>query len=42
MRLFHVSEESNSEKLVPCIPSRKDVDQSKGLVWALTGNKEDI
>ena len=36
MRLFHVSEESNIEKFVPRIPYRKDVDQSKGLVWALT------
>ena len=36
MRLFHVSEESNIEEFVPRIPYRKDVDQSKGLVWALT------
>jgi hypothetical protein len=35
MRLFHVSEESDIEKFVPRIPYRKDVDQSKGLVWAL-------
>ena len=35
MRLFHVSEESNIEKFVPRIPYRKDVDQSKGLVWSL-------
>ena len=36
MRLFHVSEESNIEGFVPRVPYRKDVDQSKGLVWALT------
>ena len=36
MRLFHVSEESNIEEFVPRIPYRKDVDRSKGLVWALT------
>ena len=36
MRLFHVSEESNIEIFVPRIPYRKDVDQSKGLVWSLT------
>ena len=36
MRLFHVSEESGIEKFVPRIPYRKDVDQSKGLVWSLT------
>ena len=35
MRLFHVSEEANIEKFVPRIPYRKDVDQSKGLVWSL-------
>jgi len=36
LRLFHVSEESGIEKFVPRIPYRKDVDQSKGLVWSLT------
>jgi len=36
MKLFHVSEESNIEVFVPRIPYREDVDQSKGLVWALT------
>ena len=35
MRLFHVSEESNIEKFVPRIPTRNDLDKSKGLVWAL-------
>lgn len=35
MRLFHVSEESNIEKFIPRIPARKELDQSKGLVWAL-------
>ena len=36
MRLFHVSEESDIEVFVPRIPLRKDMDKSKGLVWALT------
>jgi len=36
MRLVHVSEESNIEVFIPRIPYRNDVDQSKGLVWALT------
>jgi len=35
MRLFHVSEEPNITEFVPRIPHRKDVDRSKGLVWAL-------
>lgn len=36
MRLFHVNEESDIEQYVPRIPYRKDVDQSKGIVWSLT------
>jgi hypothetical protein len=37
MKLFHVSEESNIDKFIPRIPTRrKEIDQSKGLVWALT------
>lgn len=36
LRLFHVSEESNIKQFVPRIPYRKDMDQSKGLVWSLT------
>ena len=36
MRLFHVSEESNIKKFIPRIPTRKDMDKSKGLVWSLT------
>ena len=36
MRLFHVSEEPNITEFVPRIPSRADMDKSKGLVWALT------
>jgi hypothetical protein len=36
MKLFHVSEEQNIELFVPRIPYRKDMDKSKGLVWALT------
>jgi len=35
MRLFHVSEEPNIIEFVPRIPHRKDIDRSKGLVWAL-------
>ena len=35
MRLFHVSEESNIDKFVPRVPTREDMDKSKGLVWAL-------
>ena len=36
MRLFHVSEEADIQEFVPRIPYRKDMDKSKGLVWALT------
>nr|WP_261178557.1 DUF6886 family protein [Anaerobacillus sp. CMMVII] len=36
MRLFHVSEEENITKFVPRNPTRKDLDQSKALVWAIT------
>ena len=36
MRLYHVSEESNIIQFSPRIPTRADLDQSKGLVWALT------
>ena len=36
MRLFHVSEEGTIERFVPRIPTRQDMDKSKGLVWALT------
>jgi len=35
MRLFHVSEEPDIAQFVPRIPTRKDMDKSKGLVWAL-------
>ena len=35
MRLFHVSEEPDIPRFVPRIPLRKELDQSKGLVWAL-------
>lgn len=34
-RLFHVSEEPNIAEFAPRIPHRKDLDNSKGLVWAL-------
>jgi len=36
MRLFHVSEEPGIAAFVPRIPYRKNVDQSKGIVWSLT------
>jgi len=36
MRLFHVSEEKNIKVFEPRIPSRKDLDQSKGVVWAIS------
>lgn len=35
MRLFHVSEESDIARFVPRIPTRNDLDKSKGLVWAI-------
>ncbi|TAH63444.1 MAG: hypothetical protein EWM47_13620, partial [Anaerolineaceae bacterium] len=35
MRLFHVSEESNIEIFEPRKPLRTDIDNSKGLVWAI-------
>lgn len=35
MRLFHISEEPDITQFIPRIPERKDLDQSKGLVWAL-------
>jgi len=36
MRLYHVSEESNIAQFSPRIPTRDDMDKSKGLVWAIT------
>ncbi len=35
MRLFHVSEESNINVFEPRLPTRKDLDQNIGLVWAI-------
>ncbi|MGM0877336.1 MAG: DUF6886 family protein [Bacillota bacterium] len=35
MRLFHVSEESDISLFMPRLPKRKDLDQRKGLVWAI-------
>ncbi|WP_062104345.1 DUF6886 family protein [Bacillus niameyensis] len=35
MRLFHVSEESNIEVFHPRKPTRKDLDQTTALVWAI-------
>ena len=36
MRLFHVSEEPDIRRFAPRIPVRSDLDQSKGLVWAIS------
>ena len=35
MRLFHVSEENNIKVFEPRIPLRADIDNTKGLVWAI-------
>lgn len=35
MRLFHVSEERNIGFFEPRLPSRQDLDQTKGIVWAI-------
>ena len=35
LRIFHVSEEDDIHEFQPRIPTRKDLDQSKGLVWAV-------
>ncbi|MBQ8740147.1 MAG: hypothetical protein IJY79_01190 [Clostridia bacterium] len=35
MRLFHVSEEENIEIFKPRLPTRNDLDQNIGLVWAI-------
>lgn len=35
MRLFHVIEESNIEVFNPRFPTRSNLDQNTGLVWAL-------
>lgn len=35
MRLFHVSEDGNILIFNPRIPTRKDIDNSKGLVWSI-------
>ena len=36
MRLFHVSEEKDIKVFEPRTPYRKDIDQSKGMVWAIS------
>ncbi len=36
MRLYHVSEENDISIFYPRIPNRKDLDQSIGLVWAIS------
>jgi len=35
VRLFHVSEEDNISVFIPRIPKRQDLNQMKGLVWAI-------
>lgn len=35
MRLFHVSEESDIQVFQPRLPTRTDLDLTKGLVWAI-------
>jgi len=35
VQLFHVSEESDITQFIPRIPTRDDLDKSKGLVWAI-------
>lgn len=35
MRIFHVSEKDDIQEFQPRIPTREDLDQSKGLVWAV-------
>jgi hypothetical protein len=35
VRLFHVSEENDIPIFIPKLPERKDLDQSKGLIWAI-------
>ena len=35
MRLFHVSEQPDIQVFQPRIPTRKELDQTTGLVWAM-------
>jgi len=35
MRLFHVSEEPDIQVFEPRLPTRRDLDQTVGLVWAI-------
>jgi len=35
MKLFHVSEKPDIIRFIPRIPLRDDIDNSKGLVWAI-------
>ena len=35
MRLFHVREEKDIQIFEPRLPSRNDLDQTVGLVWAI-------
>ena len=35
MRLFHVSEEENIKVFHPSLPTRSDLDNTVGLVWAI-------
>ncbi len=38
LKLFHVSQEKNIKLFEPRIPTRTELDQSKGLVWAVAEN----
>ncbi|WP_445491086.1 DUF6886 family protein [Niallia sp. 03133] len=38
MQIFHVSEENDIQVFHPRLPNRKDLDQTKGLVWAIEEN----
>ncbi|WP_226658256.1 DUF6886 family protein [Guptibacillus hwajinpoensis] len=35
MRIFHVSEEDDIHEFQPRVPTRQDLDQTTGLVWAV-------
>lgn len=35
MRLFHVSEEPDIQVFYPRLPTRTDLNQNVGLVWAI-------
>lgn len=39
MRLFHVSEDPHIQVFIPRRPTRQDLDQTVGLVWAIDENR---